>query len=395
MKRNLFLIILFAVLSIMTVSAQKQKSAAKKKPVATAKKKVTPKKVTPPPVALEPEDTKFEEMLEATQQIMFIDSVVVSKKQFLEEYRLNSEAGTVMEYNRFFQTDTQPYSTVYLNQLGNKCWFSQSGKLYTADKLGNQWSTPAPLEGLGRFQRTNYPFMLSDGLTLYFAAISSEGLGGLDVYVSRYDSESGKFLLAENVGLPFNSDANDYMYAIDEYNGVGYFATDRRQPEGMVCIYTFIPNQKRTTYSSEEFDEATIRRRAKIISIADTWGDGNLRAETLDRLHNAGRRPRDEKRKDDFSFIISDNICYTSPADFLDVDNRDRFKELTAMRKKYQELKSSIESQRDAYGNAGSGEKNQLRNKLLNNEKSFYQLELDIRKLEKIIRNAEIKKIQK
>jgi hypothetical protein len=33
------------------------------------------------------------------------------------------------------------------------------------------------------------------------------------------------------------------MYVVDELNNIGYFATDRRQAEGMVCIYTFIPNQ--------------------------------------------------------------------------------------------------------------------------------------------------------
>ena len=390
MRRNFIYAILLAALCMPMAFAQK-KTTVKKKPVATVKKKKTPQPVVQP----EPEDEKFEEMLEATQQIMFIDSVVVSKRQFLEEYHLNEEAGTLMEYNKYFKTDTQPYSIVYQNQLGNKCWFSQSGKLFTADKLGNEWSSPAPLEGLGRFQRTNYPFVLSDGLTLYFAAISSEGLGGLDIYMSRYDSESGQYLLAENIGLPFNSDANDYMYAIDEFNGVGYFATDRRQPEGMVCIYTFIPNQKRTTYSTGEFVEEVIRSRAKILSIADTWGDGNLRRETLDRLHNAGRRPK-EKAKGDFTFFITDNLCYNRLSDFEDVDNRARFNELTAMRKKYQELESALEKARDYYGSkANSAEKDQLRKELLDKEKRYYQLEQDIRKLEKTIRNEEIKILQK
>ena len=237
--------------------------------------------------------------------------------------------------------------------------------------------------------------MMSDGTTLYFAAISDEGLGGLDIYVSRYDSETGKYLLAENIGLPFNSSANDYMYAIDEMNGIGYFATDRRQPEGKVCIYTFIPNQKRITYSTDELDKAAIRSRARIERIADTWGDGELRTETLDRLNNAGRRPKEEKKKQpEFTFIINDDIVYNSLSDFQDADNSKRIANLMKMRKSYDELGTNLEKMRDYYATkADIAERSNMQAEILGCEQEYYQLESDIRQLEKIIRYAEIKAI--
>ena len=382
MRKMKITTILLAAMMAMPVIAQKRKAPVRKK-------------VVPVVVELSREEQLFEDMLEATQQIMFIDSVVVDKQSFLESYRLNAEAGTVTGYNRFFRSEDQPYSTVYVNQLGNKCWFAQNGQLYTADLLGNTWSEPAPLEGLGQYQRTNYPFMMSDGTTLYFAAISDEGLGGLDIYVSRYDSETGKYLLAENIGLPFNSSANDYMYAIDEMNGIGYFATDRRQPEGKVCIYTFIPNQKRVTYSTDELDKAAIRSRARIERIADTWGDGELRTETLDRLNNAGRRPKEEKKKQpEVTFIINDDIVYNSLSDFQDADNSKRIANLMKMRKSYDELGTNLEKMRDYYATkADIAERSNMQTEILGCEQEYYQLESDIRQLEKIIRYAEIKAI--
>ena len=93
-------------------------------------------------------------MLESTRQVMFIDSVVVDKQEFLNYYKLNAEAGTISGYNQFFGSEEQPYSVVYVNQLANKCWFSNNGRLYTSDKLGTQWSEPILLDGLGQFQRT-------------------------------------------------------------------------------------------------------------------------------------------------------------------------------------------------------------------------------------------------
>lgn len=375
MKKNKLYISILAALMVLPACAQKRKVPAKKKVV---------------PVVEVVEDPKFVEMLEATQQIVFIDSIVVNKQEFLQFYKLTSEAGTIAAYNNFFKSEDQPYSTVYVNQLGNKCWYANDGHLYTSDLLGSQWSEPAPLEGLGRFQRANYPYMLSDGMTLYFAAISNEGLGGLDIYVSRYDSESGKFLLSENIGLPFNSDANDYMYAIDEFNSIGFFATDRRQPEGKVCIYTFIPNQKRVVYTSEEFDGDTIRSRARIDRIADTWGDGEARQLALERLMTEKQIQTTKKPKQDFSFIINDNLVYTKLTDFRDADNRDRYNELCAMRNRYESLRAELEKSRNYYATkARQAEKENLHSQILNSEKTFYQLELGIQQLEKDIRIAE------
>lgn len=383
MRNSRIIISLLAVLMAIPATAQRRKAAVRKKVV--------------PVVELSKEEQRFEEMLDATQQVMFIDSVVVDKQDFLDLYNLTSEAGTVTTFNRFFMSGEQPYSTVYVNQLGNKCWYANDGQLYTADKLGNQWSEPMGLDGLGHFQRANYPFMLSDGTTLYFAAIGDEGLGGLDIYVSRYNSESGKYLLAENLGLPFNSDANDYMYAVDEFNGIGYFATDRRQPENKVCIYTFIPNQKRITYSTDEMDKATIRSRAKIDCIADTWGDGTLRLETLDRINNAGRKPREsrEEKANDFTFVINDYITYTSLSDFRNKENRNRASKLMNMRKSYEELSVNLENMRIYFSTkADISERTNMRTEILGYEQEFYQLESDIHQLEKAIRYAELQVLQ-
>ena len=373
-KKYCTFIALMVSLLLLPANAQKRKITAKKAPV------------------VEEEPSKFDEMLDNTQQVIFIDSIVVKKQDFLQYYKMAAESGTIAGYNQFFRSEDQPYSTVYINELGNKCWYAVSGRLYTSDLLNHQWSQPTELEGLGTFQRTNYPYMLSDGTTLYFAAISAEGLGGLDIYVSRYDSESGRFLMAENLGLPFNSEANDYMYAVDEINGIGYFATDRRQPDGMVCIYTFIPNQKRIVYPIDDLGEDVLRSRARIDRIADTWGDGTIRQEAIDRLKGLSDMTTKQKQKTDFTFIVSDNLVYTSLSDFRDADNHDRFSELTAMRKRYETLGSEMEKVRKYYTKMPDGsEKDGLKQEILSSEKEYYQLENDIRQLEKIIRNSEIK----
>lgn len=380
MRKRKTLILLISALLFIPAAAQKKKAQVKKK------------KTTPVAKVETEENTKFEDMLEATQQVVFIDSVVVDKMKFLAAYQLTAEAGTITTFNKFFKTESQPYSTVYVNEMGNKCWFANNGRLFTADKLGNKWSEPTQLEGLGQYQRTNYPFVLSDGTTLYFAAITSEGLGGLDIYMSRYDSESGKYLLAENIGLPFNSDANDYMYAVDEFNNIAYFATDRRQPEGKVCIYAFIPNQKRVTYSSEYYDPEIIRSRARIDRIADTWGDGKARKEAIQRMTATQKSQRKTAERPQFAFAINDKLVYVSASQFRERSNKDSFTKLETMKKQLQQMGQELEKARRNYRQTGrKDEKSEVKAELIEYERKYFQLERNIRQLEKNIRNAEIR----
>lgn len=377
------IIIGVALLFALPLSAQR---ARKKAPI---KKK---------PVVEEPqEDPRITAMREATQRIVFIDSIVVDKQGFLSQYKLSAESGQLMYYADFFHNDEQPYSICFLNELGNKAWFAKSGTLYTTDLLGGkEWNTPAPLEGLDRelFSPANYPFMMADGTTFYFSAAGPESIGGLDIFVTRYDSNTGKFLLPENIGMPFNSEANDYMIAFDEMSNIGYFATDRRQPEGKVCIYTFIPNKKRITYSPDEYDENVIKSRARIESIADTWNDEARRNDALNRL-NSIEKSMAKSKQEDFWFVVNDDIVYTSFSDFRSNENRERMKQLESLRKKYDDLSKEIDKARIYYSTKASNvEKNGLRAELLSYEQEYYQMETEIRQLEKVIRSSELNAIK-
>ena len=370
------LISLVALLMALSINAQKRKT-------------VSPKKKTAAVVMEKP--SKFEEMLNNTQQIVFIDSVVVDKHEFLKYYLLTPETGTVATYNKFFNSAEQPYSTVYVNELGNKCWYSKNGRIFTSDKIGTRWDSPVELEGLGNCQRMNYPFMLTDGTTLYFAAISDEGLGGLDIYVSRYDSESGKYLLAENIGLPFNSESNDYMYVVDELNNIGYFATDRRQAEGMVCIYTFIPNQRRISYADSELDKSAIVSRARLERIADTWGDRAARNEALERLELLKSMMSKQSKKQDFCFVINDDTTYHSFSDFKDSSNRQQMSTLLKLRQQFQNVTDELDKARQKYAsNANMRDRERMKTEIQVLEQDYYQLESDIHQLEKLIRTKEI-----
>lgn len=381
MKIRKIVIIALTLLAPISMQAQKKKPVVKKAPVV---------------VVEEPqEDPRITEMREATQQIIFIDSVVVAKDDFLSIIQLNPESGKLYAYDQYFRSEGHPESYVYINEMGNKCYFSDENansqmQLYTLDKLGEEWSDPLALKGIyNGISEANYPFMMTDGTTFYFAAKGKESIGGYDIFVTRADSENGQFLKPENIGMPFNSEANDYMYVIDELSNIGYFVTDRRQPEGKVCVYMFIPPTSRHIYNSDAYSDAQLRGFADISRIANTWGKGTERKQALERLKAINKANPTLQSKSAINFIVNDRITYTDISQFQAPDSPDLYRELQSTKKQLKETEQLLEKSRNFYAKAKPEDKRVLRTEILDAERQFVRLTNDIKTLEKRIRQSE------
>lgn len=341
---------------------------------------------------------KMQRMIANTQRIMFIDSMVIDKDFFLQHYRLSPEAGRVASYETIFHTRQQPHSYVYINELGTRCYLAQEAadstiQLYTCENIDNRWTRPQALHGINdnnEFRRVNYPFMMGDGQTFYFAAEGDEGLGGYDIYVTRYDSEENLFLHPVNIGMPFNSEANDYMYVIDEYSNLGWFATDRNQPADKVCIYIFEPSQTRQTYTASGLTPAEIATFARIDRIADTWSNSSVHHAALERLQAVLNRSQEKRTDSQFHFVINDDITYNKIEDFKAPENAKRFQQLATLRYRYQRLLNTLDRARDYYATASNDERDELKPEILASEQTQHEIYLQIHLMEKTIRNTEI-----
>ena len=381
MKIRNIAIIALALLAPISMQAQKKKAVVKKAPVV---------------VVEEPqEDPRITEMREATQQIIFIDSVVVAKDDILSIIRLNPESGKLDTFDQFFRSEGHTDSYVYLNEMGNKCYFSDENangqmQLYTLDKLGEEWSEPLALKGINEgISEANYPFMMTDGTTFYFAAKGKESIGGYDIFVTRSDSENGQFLRPENIGMPFNSEANDYLYVIDELSNIGYFVTDRRQPAGKVCVYIFIPPTSRHIYNSDAYSDEQLRGFADISRIANTWGKGTERKLALERLKAISKTNPTQQLKSAVNFIVNDRVTYTDISQFQAPDSPDLYRELQSTKKQLKDIEQLLEKSRNFYAKAKPEDKRVLRTEILDAERQFVRLTADVKTLEKRIRQSE------
>lgn len=348
--------------------------------------------------ALQPEIEKMKmgkRFMSRVEEVQIIDSVIVDKKDFFIHFKMSPESGKIFGYDMFFGTSTAPEgATVYQTQRGDKIVYSDVREdagfdIFSRNRLADgNWSEPVAMRGqVNTEANEKYPFLLSDGVTLYFSSDGEESLGGYDIFVTRYDLNNDAYLAPENVGMPFNSVFNDYMMVIDEMNNVGWFASDRYQPDGQLIIYLFIPNAEKIVYRGEDQEEA--RSLAQIRSIKQTWKPDVSYEELINRIMNM---PQEEPviQKGDFEFIVDDNTIYIRLDDFKNAEARNLYEKAQAAWKNRESIEQSVSDLRRRY-EAEEENRESLSKDILSMEDKLKSLYGDAEKYEIEARNAEIK----
>ena len=329
---------------------------------------------------------------------MIIDSLVLPKAEVINAIKISSECGSIHTLNTIVKED-KTFSSYFQNQLGDKRMYAQpnkNGKLRLVESLliANEWSAPTPIKGFDEEEDDNYnfPFMLTDGITMYFAAENAESLGGYDIFMTRYDADTQQFLVPDNIGMPFNSPANDYLYVIDEFNNLGYFVSDRNQPADSICLYTFIPNDKRSIYNIDVLGEEKLRNLAKIHSIKDSWVNLAAVKEAQKRLEETRNAKEREQKKHDFEFILNDQHTYYTLSDFKKTEARNKAQWWVETHKDLLSRSQELERLRARYVSGSDTQKAQIAPQIPLNEEKLEQIEQDLREQEKEIRKLELQK---
>ena len=126
-----------------------------------------------------------------------------------------------------------------LSEDGNTLFFSSDRPggfggmdIYVATRKDGTWSAP---KNVGDLVNTSgnevFPFISYSG-QLYFASSGHEGFGGLDLFFvdKNEDTDEDDPLLwdkIENLGLPFNSEKDDFGMLVNRDGYTGYFSSNR------------------------------------------------------------------------------------------------------------------------------------------------------------------------
>lgn len=319
--------------------------------------------------------------MERVEKIVIIDSISVDRDTFFRAYRLTTESGSLNSPEILPDgMEAGSPTIVYIPENGSSMTWAapdslENYRLVSSTLLSDgSWDIPTPLDdSLGEGGDANYPFFLQDGMTLYFANDGENSLGGLDIYISRRD-ENG-FLQPQNIGMPYNSIYDDYMLAIDEVTGVGWWATDRNQIEDKVTIYKFIPSELRINCDPNAID---IRSRALLDNYRATWEPGADYSDLLAAIEEIDIEKKE--KKDDFRFAMPGGRIYTQWSDFNSKHARSLMEQYLSAKQEFDNQKSELSHLRQLYtsGDANATEIHSLENQIEQRRTELRRLANDV-----------------
>jgi outer membrane protein OmpA-like peptidoglycan-associated protein/tetratricopeptide (TPR) repeat protein len=108
--------------------------------------------------------------------------------------------------------------------------------IYSVEIIGNDYGTPKNLgDKVNTPRKEQFPFVSNDN-KLYFSSNGHEGFGSLDVFVTDIATIQTANVL--NVGLPVNSNFDDFAFNINSDTKEGFFASNRKGGKGGDDIYS-------------------------------------------------------------------------------------------------------------------------------------------------------------
>jgi tetratricopeptide (TPR) repeat protein len=332
---------------------------------------------------------KLLRMKERMEDVQVIDSIVVPKDRILSAYFLSEDCGSLQPYGDFFQSAASQ-TTVYINPKGDQAYYGrpdENGRyaLHTQSRLLDAWADESLLFPSDTSEN-NYPFVRGDGVTLYFASKGNGSIGGYDLFVTRYKNNA--FLTPEQLGMPFNSTANDYLMVIDETKEIGWFVSDRNQPEGKVCVYLFIPDESRKRIAGSD-DDAWLCRRAWLASIRDTWAADSDYTELIARAQTDETISAFPKQSNDFELVVSDRATYYTWSDFKSPEGESFYRKVESLRRQIESIEQSLHESRDKYATGNEAVRSQLRSSILKSEEELMTLYAQLNEWIKKTRNSE------
>jgi hypothetical protein len=121
--------------------------------------------------------------------------------------------------------------------------------IFHSEHQDTVWSVPALLnEHMTSPSDEIYPMLSQDGTKLYFSSAGLYGIGGYDIYVSEWDPSVGEWSVPVNMGFPYSSPYDDFLFAGSEDGKYSVFASNRDCSKDSVSVYVL------------EYDTMPVRR---------------------------------------------------------------------------------------------------------------------------------------
>lgn len=324
-----------------------------------------------------------------------IDKDTVNRKKILSLYYPSKDVGSILRNSDFFQSGVDPDGIMYITERQDEAYFSlfstgsKGQDLFKMVKLLDGWSDNDALpSNINTPFDEVFPFLASNGTTLYYSTNKPGGFGGFDIYKTEYNVASKTFSDPVNMGIPFNSPDDDFLFVSDEFNSVGWFASNRETSGDVVMVYKFKWDNKVAKVNVSDIGD--IKTVAKLDVSMEAIKEAQRKGDFTYQSAQAKARTGAQ-----FKFVIDDTLTYTNFDQFKSSDALEYYKKGYSKLQKRDSLNAKMREKRAVFQMSNDvAVKDQMVVEILKMEKELYGYDDVIEESNFVARRLEIEKIR-
>lgn len=180
-------------------------------------------------------------------EYLYRPNVIAKKNVALSDFYLYysdlKDSSWVKNPNPFVNGEHPIYSAIYAPVSHSEYYFAQpdkSGSWNINHSTFNDttWNAPAMLnEENTSIGDEIFPLVSNDRSKLYFSSNALFGMGGYDIYMCEWDESTNDWGAPTNLGFPFSSPADDFLYMNTSDGNYSIFSSNRDCAKDSITIY--------------------------------------------------------------------------------------------------------------------------------------------------------------
>ena len=147
------------------------------------------------------------------------------------------------------------------------------------------WSVPEPAELCSSAGNEVFPLVSASGKELYFSSDALAGMGGYDLFVSRWNERRKRWEAPENLGFPYSSTGDDFLFSNTPDGEFTLLASNRDCGRDSMTIYVL--RFENSPVSKAVSSPAEALRIASLIPSTDSNLSGSAGNASVGTAQNA------------------------------------------------------------------------------------------------------------
>lgn len=222
------------------------------------------------------------------------------------------------------------FPVIFFPNNANKLFFSApdnsgSWNIYFSQLLNDTlWSAPKILnENVTSAGNEIFPMLSSNGKSLYFSSNGHYGVGGYDLYESKWDEELGDWGIPQNMGFPYSSPDDDFLFYNTPDGFYSLFASNRNCAADSLVVYVLefenVPLKKRVTpaealrISLLESNNGKKAETAPVQELNDSNNDYSQYTVAVNKVRDLQKKMKDAINRQDANRVLYNTL--TNPDD--------------------------------------------------------------------------------